>query len=145
MSYFHCYLKIIVCNLCLCYMQRMLSGERVDPSSLMPQLPPLPELPPVPEYMAPPTRDWTPVSPLQTSHSPVIALSSHRDLSLVSLAQTCRDLLHRLVVVVVLVVVVLVVHRAQSLSDLCLVVVRHPVPKIRLVPFNYIYTAIYKA
>src|SRR6266508_1391050 len=139
MPYFHCYLKIIVCNLCLCSMQRMLSGERVDPSSLMPQLPPLPEFPPVPEYMAPPTRDWTPVSPLQTSHSPVIALSIHRELSLVSLAKTCRDLLHRFVVVVVL-----VVHRAQSLSALCLVVVRRPVPRIRLVPFNYIYTAIYK-
>src|SRR5438105_12052596 len=143
MSYFHCYLKIIVCNLCVCYMQRMLSGERVDPLSLMPQLPPLPELPPLPAYMAPPTRDWTLVSRLQTSHSPIIALSSHRDLSLVSLAQTCRDQLHRLVVLVVLLVVVLVVHKAQSLPDLCLVVVRRPVPRIQLVPFNYIYIAIY--
>src|SRR5213595_1198122 len=120
MSYFHCYLKIIVCNLCLCYMQRMLSGEQVDSSSLMPQLPPLPELPPFPEYMAPP--NWTPVSPLQTSHSPMIALSSHRDLYLVSLAHTCRDQLHRLIVEVLLVLVVLLLlHRAQSLPDLYLV------------------------
>ena len=135
MSYFHCYLKIFVCNLCLCYMQRMLSGEQVDPSSLMPQLPPLPELPPFPEYMAPP--NWTPVSPLQTSHSPIIALSSHRDLYLVSLAQTCRNQLHRLIMEVLLVLVVLLLlHRAQSLPDLYLVVLRRPVPRIRLVPFN---------
>ena len=135
MSYFHWYLKIIVCNLCLCYMQRMLSGEQVDPSSLMPQLPPLPELPPFPEYMAPP--NWTPVSPLQTSHSPIIALSSHRDLYLVSLAQTCRDQLHRLIMEVLLVLVVLLLlHRAQSFPDLCLVVLRRPVPRIRLVSLN---------
>src|SRR6266540_4315794 len=134
MSYFHYYLKIIVCNLCLCYMQRMLSGEQVDPSSLMPQLPPLPELPPFPEDMAPP--NWTPVSPLQTSRSP-ITLSSHRDLYLVSLAQTCRDQLHRLIVEVLLVLVVLLLlHRAQSLPDLYLVVLRRSVPRIRLVPFN---------
>src|SRR5438105_15344524 len=113
----------------------MLSGEQVDPSSLMPQLPPLPELPLFPEYMAPP--NWTPVSPLQTSHSPIIALSSHRDLYLVSLAQTCRDQLHRLIMEVLLVLVVLLLlHRAQSLPDLYLVVLRRLVPRIRLVPFN---------
>src|SRR6266508_421646 len=139
MSYFHCYLKIFVCNLCLWYMQRMLGGEQVNPSSLMPQLPPLPELPPFPEYMAPP--NWTSVSPLQTSHSPIITLSSHRDFYLVSLAQTCRDQLHQLIVEVLLVLVVLVLllfHRAQSLPDLCLVVLQCPIPRIRLVPFNYL-------